>query len=122
LDKWTVEFHDDFVPEFKEFSEAVQNAIAAGARLIEKSGPMLGRPYCDTLKGSQFVNMKDLRISADGGEWRVAFAFNPRRKAALLVAGDKQGVPGKRFHARLIAAADRRFASHLKSLIAGKDR
>ena len=33
--------------------------------------------------------MKELRFGAAGGEWRVAFAFDPARRAVLLVAGDK---------------------------------
>jgi hypothetical protein len=33
--------------------------------------------------------MKELRFSAVDGEWRVAFAFDTKRRAILLVAGDK---------------------------------
>ncbi len=36
--------------------------------------------------------MKELRFDAADGVWRVAFAFGIRRKAILLVAGDKSGV------------------------------
>jgi len=32
--------------------------------------------------------MKELRFDAGGGVWRIAFAFDPRRAAILLVAGD----------------------------------
>ena len=37
------------------------------------------------------ANMKELRLSAADGEWRVAFAFDPERRAVLLVAGEKSG-------------------------------
>jgi hypothetical protein len=57
--------------------------------------------------------MKELRFSAEGGEWRVAFAFDPRRKAILLVAGDKSGGSEKRFYRELIRKADERFDAHL---------
>jgi hypothetical protein len=57
--------------------------------------------------------MKELRFSAAGGEWRVAFAFDPRRKAILLVAGDKSGGSEKRFYRELIRKADERFDAHL---------
>ncbi|WP_352915180.1 type II toxin-antitoxin system RelE/ParE family toxin [Mesorhizobium sp. M0915] len=30
--------------------------------------------------------MKELRFEASNGEWRAAFAFDPERKALLLVA------------------------------------
>jgi len=57
--------------------------------------------------------MKELRFSAADGEWRVAFAFDPTRKAILLVAGDKSGGSEKKFYKQLIAKADKRFDAHL---------
>ena len=54
--------------------------------------------------------------SAGGGVWRVAFAFDPTRRAILLVAGDKSGHSEKKFYQRLIAAADKRFDDHLERL------
>jgi len=43
----------------------------------------------------------------------VAFAFDPKRKAILLVAGDKSGVSERRFYRELIRKADERFEAHL---------
>jgi hypothetical protein len=60
--------------------------------------------------------MKELRFDAADGVWRVAFAFDPRRQAILLVAGDKSGVSKKRFYRNLIAKADERFDGHLDHL------
>jgi hypothetical protein len=60
--------------------------------------------------------MKELRFSAVDGVWRVAFAFDPKRKAILLVAGDKSGVSEKRFYRELIRKADDRFDDHLARL------
>jgi hypothetical protein len=64
--------------------------------------------------------MKELRFEGAGGEWRAAFAFDPQRKAIILVAGDKSGVSQKRFYKQLITKADRRFAAHLAKLNAAK--
>jgi hypothetical protein len=61
--------------------------------------------------------MKELRFKNPDGVWRVAFAFDPERRAILLVAGDKSGVAQKRFYKRLIDVADKRFDAHLKSRI-----
>jgi len=47
-------------------------------------GPKLGRPWADTLKGSHYANLKELRFEAADGEWRAAFAFDPERKAVML--------------------------------------
>jgi len=60
--------------------------------------------------------MKELRLDAADGVWRLAFAFDPKRKAILLVAADKSGVSEKKFRKRLIAKADDRFDAHLARL------
>jgi hypothetical protein len=117
---WTVEFADEFEREFEALPEAVQDELYAQAELLEQFGPELGRPRVDTLNGSKHANMKELRFDADDGVWRVAFAFDPRRRAVLLVAGDKSGVKQKRFYRRLIVAADERFDAHLERI--GKRR
>jgi hypothetical protein len=44
------------------------------------------------------------------------FAFDRKRKAILLVAGDKSGVSEKRFYNELIRKADDRFDAHLARL------
>lgn len=114
--KWTVTNHDDFDAEFDALPEAVQDALLAVALVLADMGPVLGRPHVDTLEGSRYPNMKELRFDADDGVWRVAFAFDPARKAILLVAGDKSGVAQRRFYKTLIAKADTRFANHLEKL------
>ncbi len=113
---WEVLFHEAFEPEFDELAQAVQDELLAYARLLEEFGPTLGRPHAETLKGSDHDNMKELRFRADNGVWRVAFAFDTKRKGILLVCGDKSGGSEKKFYKRLIAKADERFASHLKRL------
>jgi hypothetical protein len=113
---WRVDFHRDFVPEFRALSENVQDEIAALVEKMQVIGPLMKRPASDTLDGSRFPNMKELRFEADNGVWRVAYAFDPTRKAILLVAGDKSGVSQKRFYRSLIRKADRRFAEHLNEL------
>ena len=113
---WTVEFFEVFENEFDDLPEEVQDAILARALLLERVGPQLGRPYVDTLNGSKHKNMKELRFDAGGGVWRVAFAFDPKRRAILLVADDKSGAKEKPFYRRLVAKADQRFDRHLAEL------
>ena len=50
------------------------------------------------------------------GVWRVAFAFDPNRKAILLVAGDKSDVGQRQFYKQLIIKADLRFDEHISRL------
>ena len=114
--QWVVELADEFDPEFDELPEAVQEEIEALSRLLQQFGPQLGRPRVDTLNGSHHANMKELRFDAADGVWRVAFAFDPKRHAILLVAGDKSGGSEKRFYRDLIRKADDRFGAHLTRL------
>ena len=114
--EWTVILHDAFAAEVLEFPRAVRVGILAHRDLLQQYGPALGRPHADTLNGSKYSNMKELRFKADDGVWRVAFAFDPERRAVLLVAGDKSGVSEKRFYKTLIERADERFSSHLAAL------
>jgi hypothetical protein len=113
---WSAYFHPKFMAEVEGLSAAVQDGLAAAMTPLREFGPSLGRPDVDTLNGSKFANMKELRFRADGGIWRVAFAFNPQRNAILLVAADKSGVSESKFYKRLIEKADKRYQEHLDDL------
>lgn len=114
--KWLIEFYLDFDKEFDELSELVQDECLAHLKLLQQFGPNLKRPHVDTLNGSKHANMKELRFSADNGVWRIAFAFDTKRKAILLVGGDKSGTSQKRFYKELIKKADARFDDHQSTL------
>ena len=113
---WAVLLHDAFDAELNDLPEAVQDEVLALMGLLKQFGPALGRPRVDTLKGSRHANMKELRFDAADGVWRVAFAFDPKRQAILLVGGDKSGGSKKRFYRQLIKKADGRFDEHVKRL------
>jgi len=131
--RWDVEFYPEFEPEFDDLPEEVQDELLAKALLLAEFGPGLGRPHVDTLKGSRHHNLKELRFEALDGVWRVAFAFDPVRKAILLVAGDTAVFPRMRYSAKpgnprkssirqiklysvAVKKADERFDRHLKDL------
>ena len=97
-------------------SSQIKIELLARAKVLAQFGPMLGRPNVDTLNGSEYATMMELRFNADDGVWRVAFAFDPDRKAILLCGGDKEGKNQKRFYRDLIGVADRRFNVHLERL------
>lgn len=120
--KWTVQFDTAFESEFADLTEEVQDELLSHAKLLQAFGPQLGRPRADTLKGSKHANMKELRFDAADGVWRVAFAFDPKRRALLLIAGNKAGTSEKRFYKQLIKKADERFDEHLKRLKGKRQR
>jgi len=113
---WEIDFHKDFAPEFREFSTAIKDAPFALLIKVRRFGPLLGRPDVDTLKGSRYPNMKELRFKVGDEVSRVAFAFDPRRKAILLIGGSKSGVSKERFYSGLIRVADDRFERYLEAI------
>lgn len=113
---WTVLLADEFEQELSALGKDVQDEVFALTRLLQQFGPQLGRPRVDTLRDSRHANMKELRFDAADGVWRVAFAFDPKRRAILLVAGDKSGGSEKRFYRELIRKADQRFDAHLSRI------
>lgn len=82
------EVHDWFMALDGGTAELVGDAIDQ----LQATGPALGRPLVDRVKGSTRHNMKELRPGSAGRtEVRVLFVFDPERQAVLLVAGDKAG-------------------------------
>ncbi len=118
---WEIAVVPDFRSELNELPLAVREKLFAYANLLRIRGPALGRPYADTMNGSRHPNMKELRFNADDGVWRVAFAFDPERRAIFLVAGDKSGSSERRFYRNLIAKADDRFDKYLDHLREERD-
>lgn len=113
---WIVQVSDEFEPELSRLPKDVRVEIIAMTRLLSQFGPQLGRPWVGVLHNDRHPNMKELRFDAADGVWRVAFAFDPKRKIVLLVAGDKSGGSEKRFYQQLLAKANKRFDAHLASL------
>ncbi len=112
---WKVASTDEYDQWLDQIGHETVSEIVAVVRLLQQYGPQLSRPHADTLKGSRFANMKELRVRTASAELRIAFAFDPRRRAILLVAGDKRGVNEKRFYRQLIARADTLYAAHLRT-------
>ncbi|MBX3388388.1 MAG: type II toxin-antitoxin system RelE/ParE family toxin [Phycisphaeraceae bacterium] len=111
---WEVEYTDEFGEWWASLSEEEQESLAHDIELLEQLGPGLGRPKADTVKGSRFSNMKELRTQHAGRPYRTLFAFDPRRCAILLIGGCKQGED--RFYEQFIPEADRLYGEHLEQL------
>ena len=107
--RWEVIFHAEFQPEFVALPQDIQDELLARLIVLAEMGPNLGRPNVDTLEGSDFSNMKELRFQLDG-IWRFAFAFDPRRAAIVLCGGDKENKNSTTFYRRLIETADGKLA------------
>lgn len=90
--------------------------LLAAIRLLGDRGPGLGRPLVDSIVGSRHKNMKELRPGSAGrSEVRILFAFDPKRRAIMILAGDKHGAWQKWYRTN-IPIADDRYDQHLKNL------
>ncbi|MGF6565571.1 type II toxin-antitoxin system RelE/ParE family toxin [Kosakonia cowanii] len=112
---WQVITTERFDIWFSCQPELLQDEVLAVFRILSEFGPQLGRPYVDTVKGSIFSNMKELRIQYAGSPVRAFFAFDPARRAIVLCAGDKTGVNEKRFYKEMIKIADAEFSKHMRN-------
>ena len=112
---WDVITTDKFDKWFGSMNDNDRANILAGMLLLEAKGPALSRPYADTVEGSRFSNMKELRVQSKGKPLRAFFAFDPERKAILLCAGNKSGNE-KRFYKVMIPLADKEYQKHLDNL------
>ena len=82
--------------------------------LLEALGATLGYPHSSRVAGSKHSHLRELRVQHRGRPIRVLYAFDPRRTAILLIAGDKTG--DDRFSERMIPVADRLYDKHLEQL------
>ena len=112
---WIIETTDIFDEWLNALDNTNRANVLALLIVLRERGPMLSRPYADTVDGSCHSNMKELRVQSKGDPIRVFFAFDPKRRGILLCAGNKAGNE-KRFYDEMIQIADREFTAHLKRL------
>ena len=103
---WEVILLEEVDKWYMNLDEADAARTEAAIDALEVSGPALGRPLVDQIKGSRHKNMKELR----SGSVRILFAFDPARQAVLLVAGDKRG-SWSTWHETAIPVADDLYAA-----------
>jgi hypothetical protein len=110
---WIVELTPEAEAWYMALGDRDANRIAAAFDELERHGPALARPFVDSIKGSRHHNMKELR--SIGGHLRALFAFDPRRRAVVLLGGDKSG-DWEGWYRRNIRVADKIYDRHLRSL------
>lgn len=88
---WTVVLTPEFEQWLDDQETGLQDRVKALLVTLELTGPVLGRPLVDTLIGSRYPNMKELRVQYSGDPWRVFFAFDYSRQAVLIYGGNKVG-------------------------------
>lgn len=102
---------------WETLDEDIQDAIIASVLTLKRDGPALGRPLVDRIKGSRHHNMKELRPPT--GNIRILFAFDPARRAILLIGGDKTN-RWQTWYREAIPMAERLLDEHLLRLHEGR--
>ncbi|MCF0263514.1 type II toxin-antitoxin system RelE/ParE family toxin [Acinetobacter guillouiae] len=91
-----------------------QISIAASVELLESFGTNLKFPHSSGINGSKHDHMRELRTQHQGRPYRTLYAFDPRRTAILLLAGDKTGED--RWYDVNVPIADKLYDEHLNLL------
>ena len=108
----------EFTPEFEAWWDSLdadeQESVDFSVRLLEEFGVHLKRPHADSIKGSRFSNLRELRCQHQGRPYRILYAFDPLRVALLLIGGDKTGRPD--WYETFVPLADKLFERHLVAL------
>ncbi len=118
---WKILETDEYQDWFETVDDSAKEDIRAKIQVLGTFGPSLGRPQVDTVKRSRFPNMKELRVKSKGRPFRILFAFDRKRRAVLLIGGNKAGSGDKDFYAVMIPLADRLFADYLEATKNEKD-
>jgi hypothetical protein len=112
---WEVVFSEQIADWISELDLVTRTEVYSSIRLLEEFGPQLDRPYVGKIAGSKLRNMKELRpLSNSSAAVRVLFAFDPERKAILLVAGDKTG-QWKKWYKKHIPLAEEIYSRYRES-------
>ena len=88
--------------------------MAASVSLLENFGTNLKFPHSSGINGSRHGHMRELRTQHQGRPFRTLYAFDPRRAAILLIAGDKTG--DDRWYETHVPIADQLYDEHLEEL------
>lgn len=108
---WQVIFHESVVDWLQHLQSRERLRVMSAVSKLEELGPSLGRPLVDTIKGSSIKNLKELRPLSSN--YRCLFAFDPKRVAILLIAGDKS-TNWTGWYQSAIPMAENRFRAHLR--------
>lgn len=103
----------EFEEWFQGLDEHDTDAVARVVDMLEMNGASLPFPYSSAIKGSKLA-LRELRVQSQGRPLRVFYAFDPIRRAILLVGGDKTG--DDRFYDRMVPLAEKIWGRYLKEI------
>ena len=103
----------EFEEWFQGLGDQDADAVARIVDMLEMYGTELPFPYSSAIKGAKLA-LRELRVQSQGKPLRILYAFDPIRRAALLVGGDKTG--DGRFYERMVPLAEKIWGRYLKEI------
>lgn len=68
---WSIETTDTFDGWLSSLDDRERAAMLAALIVLREKGPLLPRPWADTVKRSRYHNMKELRVQCGGQPLRA---------------------------------------------------
>jgi hypothetical protein len=65
--RWKAEWTDEFEDRWDALSDSEKRQVVFSVEVLKEKGPNAGRPYVDSVKGSRYLNMKELRAARRSG-------------------------------------------------------
>ncbi len=84
---WVIKAVPEFDDWFFEQSREDRERMTSAMENLKNHGPALKRPYVGKIENSYLANMKEL--IPPSSDIRILFIFDPKRRAVLLLGGDK---------------------------------
>lgn len=111
----------EFEAWWRGLPEKLQDTVIAALERLRERGVLLRHPDSTDVKSSRHGNMRELRINTRGEAIRVFYAFDPERRAVVLVGGRKKG-QDRRFYREHVGQADAIYDRYLRQFRRGRDR
>ena len=113
--EWKIIIKEPAMQLLDSLSENEIEKVFAVFSVLKTDGPNLSRPYSDTLYGSKYTNLKELRVSTKGAVLRFFYVFDAERHI-VLCGGNKRGKDSRLFYTQMIALAEQIYDEHLAEL------
>ena len=102
---------DEFAAWYEGLDDSDSDAVQKHVDLLGEKGVALRFPYQSFLTGSK-RSLRELRVQSRGRPIRIAYGFDPKRQAVVVLGADKTG--DDRFYEWFISEADRLWEVYLE--------
>ncbi len=103
-----IETTDAYKDWYLDLEKREAAAVDRKVKMLQLLGISLPFPHSSDIKGAKYP-FRELRVN--NPPIRVLYAFDPKRKAVLIIGGDKSG--DERFYERIVAQAEKLWLEYL---------